>query len=69
MLDAGREVHFTCALQKAGHQLVDAISAVAGVLTCKKHYYWDSGGGTTDSQREEQERWKAIERGDLPWPR
>jgi hypothetical protein len=69
MLAAGREVHFTCALQKAGHQLIDAIHEVATVLTGRKSHFAGPGSGATDGQRAEIERWNKIERGDLPWPR
>jgi hypothetical protein len=69
MLSAGREVHFTCALQKAGHQLIDAIVAVAAVLTGSRNYFAEPGGGATDSQLAEKSKWEAIEKGDLPWPR
>lgn len=69
MLDASQEVHFTCALQNAGHQLTDAICAVATVLTGSDRYFWELSPGASDGEIENRRKWDAIERGDLPWPR
>lgn len=69
MIRAHAQIVIFGPLYVAGGELNHAIDAVAELLTGDPAYFWDKGGGSADGQREQEAKWAAIERGDLPWPR
>jgi hypothetical protein len=46
-----------------------AIDLLAEALTGIRDYFHEPGGGAPPDERAEQERRRAVERGDIPWPR
>ncbi len=57
-----------CALSRAGCELTRAIDVTAIVLTGDDRYFAEKGH-MNDQERAHWEKWAAIEKGDLPWPR
>jgi hypothetical protein len=45
------------------------IDDLAHWLTDNREYFWAKGSGITDAERAYWQRWREIERGEVPWPR
>jgi hypothetical protein len=52
----------------AASALMNAIDAIAFILTGNREYFWSLGGGATAEQRAHAAKWAAIERGETQWP-